>query len=87
MEKENFVNSKLILEDRKTFSITGVSTVDGFSSEYLRLTVNGSKLIINGKNIKITGYNKTTGNLTADGNFDAIKFDEKKQSIIGRIFK
>ena len=87
MEKENFITSKLTLEDRKTLSMSGVSAVDGFSNEYLRLTVNGSKVLITGKNIKITGYAKTTGNLTADGEFDGVKFDEKKNSLLGRIFK
>ena len=44
-------------------------------------------MLITGKNIKITGYAKTTGNLTADGEFDGVKFDEKKNSLLGRIFK
>ena len=78
---------KLIIEGRKRLSMTGVSSVDGFSEEYVKLTVNGSKVQILGNNIKITSFNKNNGNLTADGNFNQVKYDVKKEPILKRIFK
>ena len=78
---------KLILEGRKTLQMTGVESVDGFTEQALRLTVNGCRVQILGENIKITAYNKGIGNLTADGNFFEIKYNYKKAPLIKRIFK
>ena len=86
MDNQNEL-SKIVLEGQKRLSINGVSSVDGFSSETLKLTVNGKKLYINGANIKITAFNKNTGLLTADGDFNLIKFDQLKTPLAKRIFK
>ena len=78
---------KLELEGRKRLSMTGVNSVDGFSEQYLKLTVNGSKVQILGDKIKITSFNQNSGNLSADGKFNQIKYDVKKEPIFKRIFK
>lgn len=78
---------KLELDARKRLLMTGVESVDGFSEQVLNLSVMGSKLKISGENIKITAYNKATGNLTADGVFNEIKYLTKKPPIVKRIFK
>ena len=78
---------KLILESRKHLSIGGVESVDAFSEQWLKLTVTGGKLTVGGENIKITAYNKSTGNLTAEGAFREIKYADKGQSIFKRVFK
>ncbi len=77
----------LCLDDRKRLSMTGVDAVDGFSEQYLKLTVNGSKVTVNGTGIKITAYNKATGSLTADGEFCEIKYIGKKVPMMKRLFK
>ena len=78
---------KIELDLRKKLSVTGVLSVDGFSEQTLNLTVSGSKLRILGENIKISSYNKNTGNLTADGDFYEIKYLAKKMPLAKRIFK
>ncbi len=78
---------KLTLDGRKRLLMTGVDTVDGFSEQFLKLTVGGSKVEVLGSNIKITAYNKSNGNLSADGDFSAVKYDVKKIPLIKRIFK
>lgn len=80
-------SNKLELENRTKLSMSGVETVDGFSEQALNLTVSGEKVRISGENIKITSYNKSTGNLTADGSFSEIKYSYKKQSALKRLFK
>ena len=80
-------NDKLMLEGRKKLSMTGVTSVDGFSETYLKLTVGGDNVTVNGQGIKITSYNKDNGNLTADGNFGEIRYGVKKQPLIKRVFK
>ncbi|MBE5756667.1 MAG: hypothetical protein E7342_02590 [Clostridiales bacterium] len=86
MDNQNEL-SKIILEGQKRLSMTGVSSVDGFSEQVLKLTVNGKKVLINGNNIKITVFNKSTGLLNADGEFNQIKFEGQKTSISKRLFK
>ena len=78
---------KLILESRKRLSLGGVESVDAFSEQWLKLTVSGGKLTVSGENIKITAFNKSTGNLTAEGAFRELKFTDKGQSFIKRMFK
>lgn len=67
--------------------MTGVETVDGFSEQSLKLTVNGNKVTVNGNGIKITAFNKATGNLSADGDFYEIKYGGKKPPLVKRLFK
>lgn len=78
---------KLELECRKKLAMSGVETVDGFTEQSLNLTVAGEKVRISGDSIKITSYNKGTGNLTADGKFYEIKYTRKKEPIAKRLFK
>lgn len=78
---------KLTLEDKKHLTLSRVEAVDGFSEQCLKLTVSGCKVIILGNNIKITSFNKQTGNLSADGDIFEIKYSHKNQPIIKRLFK
>ena len=78
---------KAVIEGRKKLSMTKVETVDGFTEQSLKLTVAGSKVFIVGENIKITAFNKTSGNLTAEGEFFEIKYNRKKVPVIKRLFK
>lgn len=78
---------KLLIEGRKRLQMTAVDSVEGFSEQTLKLIVKGSRVIITGKNIKITAFNKQSGNLSADGDFSDIKFGTGKQAVLKRIFK
>lgn len=78
---------KIELDARKRLYVSGVESVDGFSEQVLNLSVLGSKLKITGEGIKITAFNKGTGNLSADGNFFEIKYLNKKPPVLKRIFK
>ena len=80
-DQQNTLLDKLCLECRKKLSMTGVETVDGFSEQTLKLTVNGGKVTINGKDIKITAFNKSSGNLTAEGTFNEIRYGDKKKTL------
>ena len=78
---------KLLLEGRKRLQMTAVDAVEGFSEQSLKLLVKGNKVIISGRNIKITAFNKQSGNLSAEGEFTDVKFDGEKQPFLKRIFK
>ena len=85
--QENKELDRLLIEGQNRLSMTGVSAVDGFSEQQIKLSINGSKVLILGENIKITSFNKGTGNLTADGRFFSVKYDYKKQQLLKRFFK
>ncbi len=78
---------KIILEDRKKLTMTGVSAVEGFSPQYIKLTASNSKITVVGENIKITSFNKGAGTLIADGIFNEFKYNQKKQPLIKKLFK
>ncbi len=87
--QQNQINipESLCLEGRKKLIMTGVETVDGFTEQSLKVTVNGNKVIINGNTIKISAFNKANGNLLATGNFFEIKYANKKPPLVKRLFK
>ncbi len=87
-EVQNALDSeKITLEDRKKLTMTGVSAVEGFSPQYIKLTASGSRLTVVGENIKISTFNKGTGTLIAEGIFNEFKYNQKKQPLIKKLFK
>ena len=84
---ENVAFSSLILENRKKLSLNGVGSIDFFSEECFKLTVNGCKLHIIGENLKVLSFNKEKGDFLAEGIFNEIKYGHKKQLFLKRIFK
>ena len=87
VEQRKLEQNILCLENRKNLSLTGVESVDSFSEQALKLTVSGSRVIIEGENIKITAFNKESGNLSADGIINEIKYMGKQIPFLKRIFK
>ena len=80
-------NNTLTLENRNKLSISGVESVDGFTDQFINLCVSGSRLKILGENLKISTFNKSTGNFLAEGTINEIKFSGKKLSLIKRVLK
>ncbi len=77
----------LTLEGRKFLNLTQVSSVDAFSEESIILTVNEIKSKIIGEKLKITNFNKSSGNFSCEGVINEIKFGHKKTPLIKKIFK
>ena len=84
---EEMLNDKLELEGRKRLCMTSVNSVDGYSSQMLNLTVSNCKVRIVGNNINITSFNKSSGSLSAEGDFYEIKYGGKKQPLIKKLLK
>lgn len=78
---------QLVLDGRKRLQMTCVEGVEGFTEQSLKLIVKGNRVQILGENIKITAFNKASGNLSAEGDFSEIKYNYKKAPLIKRIFK
>ena len=79
--------STLTLQDRKILSLTCVDSVDGFTEQNIKLQIRGEKVIVCGENIKITSFNKSTGNLCAEGTFSLVKYLGKSTPLIKKLLK
>jgi len=78
---------KLCIDARKRLTMTGVEQVDGYSESALKLTVNRTKVTIRGNGLKITAFNKATGNLSCDGDIAEVSYGGKKTPFLKRLFK
>ncbi len=87
MQENNVYNGNINLINRKTLSMTNIISVDAFSENLLKLSCGNSKVLILGKNLKITAFNNSTGVFNAEGLIDEIKFNATKTSFIKRLFK
>lgn len=87
MNKEETREQSLTVENRRRLNMTGVVSVDGFSEEVIRLSLSDGKTVISGEGLKIVGFSKQTGTLTAEGLVHAIRFAGKRAPLLKRIFK
>ena len=79
---------KLELLGRKRLALSAVDAVDGYSEQSLKITlIGGITVRINGAKIKITSFSKSSGNLTAEGEFSEIRYGGTKTPFIKRLFK
>ena len=87
MENQTVNTDKLILEGRKKLSMTEVKSVDGFSDQVINLSLNDVKVKITGEKVKISAYNKDSGNLVAEGVFKEIRYIFKSEPLLKKVFK
>lgn len=74
------------LEQRKNLSVSGVESVSSFSEVKIVLSLlGGERMTVLGSGLKITGFSKTTGSFTAEGDVMGISYGGK--SFAARIFK
>lgn len=70
---------KLVLEDRKQLSISGIHNVDGFGDQQIELSTVLGGLDIYGENLKISGLDLTAGNITISGQIDSINYCRSRE--------
>ncbi len=69
--------SVLTVEQQKKITMSGVSSVDGFSETSITLTVNGKKVKIEGSGLKVLSFSEGSGNFAATGDVSSVKFGAK----------
>lgn len=82
----------IILEDRKSLSISGVEDIDSFDENSVILFTNIGELTIRGENLHINMLNVETGELTLDGNIYALLYSQdtatkSRSGVFSKIFK
>ena len=74
------------IEQRKTITVSGVESVSAFSEMKIVLALlGGQKMQVVGSGLKITGFTKSSGTFTAEGDFSGISYGAK--SFAAKLFK
>lgn len=74
------------LVQRKNLSVTGVESVISFSEVKILLTLlNGERLQILGIGLKISGFSKSSGTFTAEGEIATLTYNGK--SFMAKLLK
>ncbi len=80
----------VVLEDRKKLSVTGVSDVDSFDESTVSVYTELGELTVRGTGLHINKLNTDTGELTLEGQIDALIYAQEQQSnrgFFGRVFR
>lgn len=81
----------MILEDRKTLNISGVTDVDRFDEREIVLYTRQGELTITGRELRINAVSVETGNMSVEGEIWSLCYgDRDKQaplSLLGRLLR
>ena len=84
-------NHNMILENRKSLSISGITDVDSFDEKAICLYTQLGELTIQGKELHIDSMSVETGDMTVTGDIWAIIYGDKDRrgplSALGWLFR
>ena len=92
-EKQYSKAHKLILSNRRTGTITGVSDVISFDITEILLETEQGMLMIKGADLHVTRLTLEKGEVDIEGRIDSLaysdvtSFQKQSESLIGRLFK
>ena len=96
MEDNTSINKKahkLILNNRRTGNLTGVSDVLSFDENEIILETDQGMLMMKGKELHVSRLMLDKGEVDIDGRIDSVTYSEqgsrteRTDSILGRLFK
>ena len=85
--EEILSNHKIILDSRKSLQMTGIQKVESTNNNQIVCVAMGCPLIITGKNMHIKKLDVSSGIVDVEGQIDSIKYEQKKQPFLKRIFR
>jgi sporulation protein YabP len=90
-EKAIKANHNMILENRKSLSISGITDVDSFDDKAICLYTQLGELTIQGKELHIDSMSVESGDMTITGDIWAIVYGDKDRhgpvSALRRLFR
>ena len=69
----------VIMEDRKSLSISGVSDIDSFDEQTVVLFTDMGELTVKGFNLHINKLNVETGELTMEGEVCSLSYSDQER--------
>lgn len=90
-EKNTKGSHNIIMENRKSLSISGITDVDSFDEKAICLYTQLGELTIHGKELHIDSMSVETGDMTVTGDIWSIIYGDKDRhsplSALGRLFR
>ena len=84
-------NHNMILENRKSMSISGITDVDSFDEREIILYTQLGELTIQGRELHIDAMSVETGDMTITGDIWALIYGDKDKkgpiSALGKLFR
>ena len=84
-------NQNIILENRKSLSISGITDVDSFDEKEISLYTQLGELTIQGRDLHIDSMSVETGDMTITGDIWAMIYGDRDKkgplSALGRLFR
>lgn len=80
----------LILEDRKTLTLSGVCDVCGFDEHSVTLLTSLGELTVKGDELRINNFNNGSGELNMEGEVVSLSYSESKKpegGFFSRLFR
>lgn len=84
-------NHNIILENRRSLSISGITDVDSFDEKEISLYTQMGELSIKGRELHIDAMSVETGDMTITGDIWALIYGDKDKkspvSALGKLFR
>lgn len=84
---KRFDESTLTLTNRTNLNITGVEKVNTVSDTNINLKASGSILNVYGSNLQVIKLDVDGGTLRVNGLVDQVRYNQKKENFLKRVFK
>ena len=77
--KEEMSHGNLLLKNRSSLTLDGVSNVLSFDEDFLTLQIPDGRLSVEGQGLKIVSLCRDGGEIEISGRIDALYYSEKKE--------
>lgn len=81
----------IIMENRKTLSISGITDIDSFDEREIVLYTKMGELTITGRDLHINAISIENGNMSVEGDIWSLQYGDKDKqspvSMLGRLFR
>ncbi len=87
--KTNNRSHNIIMENRKTLSVSGVSDVDSFDEQTIVIHTGMGELTVKGTELHIERLSTDAGELTVNGNIYGLMYtdDREKSGFLAKLFR
>ena len=79
----------IILQERRSMTVTGVTDVDSFDEQTVVLNTEIGELLVKGYDLRISKIDVESGELTLDGELYALSYSDQqpKGGLLSRLFR
>lgn len=87
---KNTVPHNLIMQDRSSLSVSGVSDVDSFDEQTVVMYTNMGELTVKGDDLHINKLNVESGDIVMEGKIYSMSYSDdspKSKSFLSKLFK